>query len=334
MILSPINLINFCLLLVTTIFMFVRSSWLGVWTIIEFNIFRFLPLILVSSISYEEEGVVKYFITQIIASILILWSYIIIIINLEINIIKFIMVTSLLIKIGSFPCYSWYPSVIKSINWFNCIILSTLQKTGPCLLLFIYLNTNMYILIFIRLSNVFIGGLFGLFQTDLRSLLAYSSISHVGWITASYSLRFKLISVIYFIFYLLLRIPIFLIFIVRGAYTLANIIYFNKDLLINMIIVFTMLLSLRGIPPLTGFIPKLITLLFIIKVSILFSILLVIISIFSIYIYLRILFSLLFFYFKQYFLKDILNYKLIITIIITIIYLPVIILIYAMTIFN
>lgn len=334
MILSPINIINFCLLFITTLFIIISSSWLGVWVIIEFNIFSFIPLILISSIYCEEEGVVKYFITQIIASILLLWRYIIIIVKLEINMFKFFILLALLIKIGSFPCYIWYPNVIKAISWFNCLILRTLQKIGPCLLLLIYFDFNVYIIIIISLINVIVGGGFGLFQIDLRSLLAYSSISHIGWIIASYRVSYKLVSVIYFIFYLLLRLPIFLILLTMGIYLLPNLLYTNKDILINIIRVFFIMLSLSGLPPLTGFFPKLLTLLFISKYSITFSFILVLFSIFSIYIYLSILFSLLFFYFKQYFFKGLLNYKLSISITISILIIPLLIILYAVILLN
>nr|QYK91408.1 NADH dehydrogenase subunit 2 [Haemadipsa tianmushana] len=322
MMLSPINMMNFCLLFITTLFMMISSSWLGVWVMMEFNMFSFIPLMLMSSMYCEEEGVVKYFITQIIASMLLLWSYIMMMVKLEMNMFKFFMLLALLMKIGSFPCYMWYPNVMKAISWFNCLILSTLQKIGPCLLLLIYFDFNVYMMIIISLMNVIVGGGFGLFQIDLRSLLAYSSISHMGWMMASYSVSYKLVSVIYFMFYLLLSLPIFLMLLTMGIYLLPNLLYTNKDMLINMISVFFMMLSLSGLPPLTGFFPKLLTLLFISKYSITFSFMLVLFSIFSMYMYLSILFSLLFFYFKQYFFKGLLNYKLSMSITISMLMMP------------
>nr|YP_010180288.1 NADH dehydrogenase subunit 2 [Haemadipsa crenata]QVD39091.1 NADH dehydrogenase subunit 2 [Haemadipsa crenata] len=322
MMLSPINMMNFCLLFITSMLMLVSSSWLGVWTMMEFNMFSFLPLMLMSSMHYEEEGVVKYFITQIIASMLLLWCYIMLMVSTEFAIMKFIMLLSLLMKIGSFPCYSWYPNVMKSINWLNCMLLSTLQKVGPCLLLLLCLDFNYLLVIIISLINVLLGGIFGLFQIDLRSLLAYSSISHMGWMLASYSIGFKLISIIYFLLYVLLSVPIFMIFLSSGIFLLTNLIYSNKDMMINMISVFIMLLSLSGMPPLTGFFPKLLTLLFISKYSIMASAALVLFSILSMYMYINILFSLLFFYFKQYFMKEVLNLNLLISMSITMMFIP------------
>uniref|UniRef100_UPI0030FECEC4 NADH dehydrogenase subunit 2 n=1 Tax=Haemadipsa hainana TaxID=909595 RepID=UPI0030FECEC4 len=334
MMLSPINLMNFSLMFITVMYMLMSTSWLGVWTMMEFNMFSFLPLMLMSSTYCEEEGVVKYFITQIIASMLLLWGYLMLVMKLNLMPMKFIMLLAMLMKIGSFPCYSWYPTVMSSINWFNCMLLSTLQKIGPCMMMLFYLDFNYFMLMMISLLNVLIGGIYGLIQIELRSLLAYSSISHMGWMMASFSFGHKLISMVYFMFYVLLSIPIFMILSMGGVCFLINLNYSNKDMMVNMISAFIMLVSLSGLPPLTGFLPKLLTLYFISKYSMMYSVLLVLLSIFSVYMYINILFFLLFFYFKQFYFKDLLNLKMVISMTMVMMFVPVMMIFYAMTLFN
>ena len=172
----------------------------------ELNIFSFLPIIIYRS--FHEEGAVKYFVVQALASSIILFSIICNYRNLFNLVISITLLISICIKIGSFPFYSWYPSVIKSINWFGCIILRTWQKLGPLCIIVFYLNKFSFIII-IRILNIIIGGAFGIIQSDLRVLMAYSSISHLGWIIRVLLVN-SLVRIVYFLLYFCLVFPVFL----------------------------------------------------------------------------------------------------------------------------
>lgn len=101
-----------------------------------------------------------------------------------------------------------------------------------------------------------IGALGGLNQTSLRKLIAYSSINHLRWILAAIYRR-NLLWITYFIFYRFLSFTIIFIF---NIFKISHInqlfsLYFNNKSI--KFFIFFNLLSLGGLPPFLGFIPKL-----------------------------------------------------------------------------
>lgn len=70
--------------------------------------------------------------------------------------------------------------VITSLSWGGCLLLSTVQKLPP---LFVLVNQReelgVYIII-LGVLSVLISGVLGYNQRYMRSLMAYSSISHIG----------------------------------------------------------------------------------------------------------------------------------------------------------
>jgi NADH-ubiquinone oxidoreductase chain 2 len=99
----------------------------------------------------------------------------------------------------------------------------------------------------------------GINQSHLRTIIAYSSITHIGWISSILFIIKPILTITYFIFYCAITIPLFLII---RTLRLINRNQFNKLNLMSPLIqllVPLILLSLSGIPPFTGFIPKWIT---------------------------------------------------------------------------
>jgi NADH:ubiquinone oxidoreductase subunit 2 (subunit N) len=100
-----------------------------------------------------------------------------------------------------------------------------------------------------------VGGVGGLNQTQLRPLLGYSSIGHIGWILIGGRCS-KFISVFYFFIYFLIRFCVVWLFFYSSYYSLSarsslfNFSFFGLFLFLGLF------LSLGGVPPLTGFFPK------------------------------------------------------------------------------
>lgn len=218
----------------------------------------FIPLIRGNNNLISTEASLKYFLTQALASAVLLFRIIILIlennlIQINNNFPQIIILSALLLKRGTAPFHFWFPNVIEGLTWINSLVLMTWQKIAP-LILISYIIVKPLILSCIILS-VIIGSLGGLNQTSLRKLMAFSSINHLGWIlTAIYSSEIMWLT--YFIFYSFLSFNLiylfnnFKLFHINQLFSL----FFNSKIL--KFSVFFNFLSLGGLPPFIGFIPK------------------------------------------------------------------------------
>lgn len=161
--------------------------------------------------------------------------------------------SSLLLKSGAAPFHFWFPNVIEGLSWMNALTLITWQKIAP-LILVSYIICSGLIITSIILS-VIVGSLGGLNQTSLRKLIAFSSINHLGWILAAIQAS-ETFWIIYFSFYTFLSFRIIYLF---NTFQLTHInqlftSFFNSKTI--KFILFFNLLSLGGLPPFLGFLPK------------------------------------------------------------------------------
>lgn len=271
-----------------------RPNWLIAWIILEINILRFIPLIIKTKSNQEAEASIKYFLSQALGSILILLGISILYQPIIQSISSWVIIGAIFIKLGIAPCHFWYPSVIASLSWINCLTLSTWQKLAPLSLLIITsykLETRIILTIAARI-NALVGGIIGINQTHLRPLLAYSSIGHIGWITSILSINKISFCIAYFIIYSLIVIPIFIIINIINSKTIKTIYNIFKINTITAIIIAICLLSLAGIPPLRGFIPKLIIIFKLIENNSIILLFLLIGAYINLYYYLNITFNL------------------------------------------
>lgn len=101
--------------------------------------------------------------------------------NYAIYMPRVIFILSMLLKLGIAPFHSWLPHVISSISWTICMILATIQKIAPIRLLVIITPKDFSFLLVISVAaSTIVGGVGGINQTQIRSLIAYSSIGHIG----------------------------------------------------------------------------------------------------------------------------------------------------------
>nr|AMW68047.1 NADH dehydrogenase subunit 2 [Myiodactylus osmyloides] len=234
------------------------NSWLGAWMGLEINLLSFIPLISNLKNQTMTESSLKYFIVQALASAILLFSVLLLSMNsifwVKYNLfLNLILNSSLLLKMGAAPFHSWFPEVMEGLSWVMSFILMTWQKLAPMILIsYCFLYKFIY---FIIILTIIIGSIGGLNQTNLRSLMAYSSINHLGWMLSSLMISL-FYWMIYFIFYTLLSLSIISMF-----YQL-NMFYFNQifsnlnNSPILKFFLFCNFLSLGGLPPFTGFLPK------------------------------------------------------------------------------
>ena len=210
--------------------------------------------------------------------------------TLNISFSNLIITIPLLIKTGAAPMHWWFPRVIEGLSWRNCFILITIQKIAPLILISYIITFNTFF-IFIIISSVLIGTIGGYNQTSIRKILTYSSINHLGWILAAITIAENL-WVLYFLIYSGLTLSI--IWIVNPL----QISFINQTFLINnnnkviKFLLFSSLLSLGGLPPFLGFLPKWIVIQSIVNnSSILIVSTIVVLSLITLYYYLRISYS-------------------------------------------
>lgn len=236
------------------------NSWLSAWIGLEINLLSFIPLIRdYKNNLISREASLKYFLTQALASVILLISSLLIILKIKLNLLvdnsifNYIIISTLLTKLGAAPFHFWFPRVIEGLNWINSLILITWQKVAPIILLF-YQNCKFIIFRVIILSAL-IGTIGGINQTSLRKILAFSSINHISWILRAlyYS---EILWINYFLIYSFLTFRIIYLFNIFNISYINQLfsLHFNSKLLkFNFIINF---LSLGGLPPFLGFLPK------------------------------------------------------------------------------
>nr|YP_010725866.1 NADH dehydrogenase subunit 2 [Nihonogomphus semanticus]WDY83468.1 NADH dehydrogenase subunit 2 [Nihonogomphus semanticus] len=267
------------------------STWIGTWMGLEMNLLSFIPLMSKNKTPYENESSMKYFLVQAIASILFLLS-ILLASMMDFDYteyMNYLMSSALLMKMGAAPFHFWFPGVMEGLNWMNCLILMTWQKIAPFIILSYKLNMSMFFIAIIILC-VSVGSIGGLNQISLRKLMAYSSISHLGWMISA-----MLIStnywIMYFIIYVLLNTAVTYIFNNQSLFQLSQTYYNNSNTMIKFSM-FISMLSLGGLPPFLGFLPKWIVIQNMVTSNyILLVLIMVMTTLITLYFYLRVMFG-------------------------------------------
>nr|UMI33218.1 NADH dehydrogenase subunit 2 [Dendrolimus punctatus] len=280
------------ILIFSTLISISSNSWFGCWIGLEINLLSFIPLISNSNNLLMSEASLKYFLTQSIASINLLFSILmkmILLKNFDLNNFLSIMInSSLLMKMGSAPFHFWFPNIVEGLSWFNNFILMSWQKITPMILLSYYMNNNF--LLIMMMINIMIGAIGGLNQTSLRKLMAYSSINNLGWMIFAITISENL-WIFYFTTYS------FLISIMIFMFYNLNMFFINQLFINNMksmikINLFINFLSLGGLPPFIGFLPKWIIINFLINNKMfLLSFIFIMMSLIMLFFYIRIIYS-------------------------------------------
>nr|WMQ52322.1 NADH dehydrogenase subunit 2 [Ceutorhynchus albosuturalis] len=236
------------------------NSWLITWVGLEINLMGLMPLMANLNKKYSSEATIKYFLIQVLASSLFLFSSTILstqimAYGLEVNNMdSFMLCSALLLKIGAAPFHFWLPEVMSGSNWKINFIILTWQKVAPMIIIQQTMPNPLYFSIIIIASAIF-SGIQGMNQTNLRKIMAYSSINHSSWMMASIMLSLKL-WICYFTIYSLINAFIFSMLNSANIYTIAQLnsfFMFNKMKKISFLLSF---LNLGGLPPFLGFLPK------------------------------------------------------------------------------
>nr|AOY39370.1 NADH dehydrogenase subunit 2 [Psephenidae sp. BMNH 842687] len=299
------KLIFFMTLISGTLISISSYSWIGTWMGLEINLVSFIPLINNSKNLFSSESSMKYFLVQALASSSFLFSIITLMILNNLNemlilnkSLILIMNSSLLMKMGAAPFHFWFPEIMSKLNWMQSMILLTWQKIAPMvLIMYNFKSTNF--MMFIILMSVTTGSILGLNQTLLQKIMAYSSINHIGWMLSSMFFK-ENIWFIYFIIYSMVTISLIMILMTFNVYHIKQLFMLMNN---NMMLKFSFIinfLSLGGLPPFLGFLPKWIIIQNMIQSKIfLLTFLMIMMALITLFFYLRITFSLILFSYNE-----------------------------------
>nr|QYD01646.1 NADH dehydrogenase subunit II [Poecile hyrcanus]QYD01647.1 NADH dehydrogenase subunit II [Poecile hyrcanus]QYD01648.1 NADH dehydrogenase subunit II [Poecile hyrcanus] len=240
------------------------NHWVMAWTGLEINTLAILPLISKSHHPRAIEAATKYFLVQATASTLVLfasmtnawstgqWD----ITQLTHPVSCMILTSALAMKLGLVPFHFWFPEVLQGSPLITGLLLSTAMKLPPIALLFMTSpSLNPTLLTTMAILSAALGGWMGLNQTQTRKIMAFSSISHLGWMTIILAYNPKL-TLLNFYLYTLITAAVFLTLNAIKALNLPTLMtMWTKTPALNAMLLLT-LLSLAGLPPLTGFLPK------------------------------------------------------------------------------
>nr|WLW10964.1 NADH dehydrogenase subunit 2 [Arboridia sp. 1 NZ-2023a] len=224
------------------------NNWMFIWCGLELSLISFLPL-MINKLITSSESSMKYFLVQSVSSALLILG-LMMMLTLKLN-SDLIILTSILIKMGVAPFHLWLLSVVEGLSLLPMIIMFSLSKITPLMMLS-FITMSVSIIIALTLLT---GALLGLNQSSTRKIITYSSIFNMGLILMS--IKNNLIWSYYlFIYSILLTMMIFMLFKMNMFYlnqmiTSENIISIKMNLWIT-------LLSMGGMPPFMGFSIKLI----------------------------------------------------------------------------
>nr|AEU17965.1 NADH dehydrogenase subunit 2 [Gekko coi] len=250
-------------LAMSTIITMSSHHWLMAWLGLELNTLSILPIIMKSHHPRAVEATTKYFLIQATAAALILfastmnawqtghWTI------LETSAPTTTIITiAILMKLGLAPTHAWYPEVLQGSTLNTAMIISTWQKLAPLTLLYL-MNNNLptNIIFTLGLTSTIMAGWTGLNQTQTRKIMAYSSIAHMGWLSTILTLNLN-IATMTLIIYIIMTMTMFMMLNVMTTKTLINLgMMWSQSPPLTTMMMLT-LMSLGGLPPLTGFAPK------------------------------------------------------------------------------
>nr|QKI84831.1 NADH dehydrogenase subunit 2 [Aspidoscelis gularis] len=240
------------------------NHWLLAWLGLEINMMAIVPMISKTHHPRATEATIKYFLAQTGASLLMLfasstnawytgtWD----ITQLTNPTSCTTLTIALCMKIGLAPMHLWLPEVMQGTTLKMALTIATWQKLAPMSLILMTSNSHSKLLLMLMATlSIIMGGWGGLNQTQLRKIMAYSSIANMGWMMIILQQAPKL-TTFTLLLYIMMTTTMFMTLTPQKTKTIKTI--GTTWTLSPSLTIITMLTltSLGGLPPMTGFMPK------------------------------------------------------------------------------
>ena len=193
-------------------------------------------------------------------------------ISLGLQFAAVLILSGLAFKISAVPFHMWTPDVYEGIPMPLTGFFAALPKLAAVLMVYRLIlgpfaplaTTFSGPLIILSIASCFFGSIAGVYQAQLKRLVAYSSISHVGFILLGL-IAHSTIGVQGALFYLgvyfLMTIALFTCLLClkregRSVQSIADLRGLNQEHPLMAAVIALILFSMAGIPPLAGFFGK------------------------------------------------------------------------------
>eukprot|EP01116_Phalansterium_solitarium_P017657 TRINITY_DN43_c0_g6_i3.p4 TRINITY_DN43_c0_g6~~TRINITY_DN43_c0_g6_i3.p4 ORF type:complete len:499 (+),score=-105.15 TRINITY_DN43_c0_g6_i3:8662-10158(+) len=185
-----------------------------------------------------------------------------------------LLISGLLFKLSSAPFHSWVPDVYEGSSTIVTAFFALVPKFSIFGFMFFFIYDFFFqfgamfwfpVLFTSGVLSLYFGTFGALFQSSIKRFLAYSTISHVGFILLSISEGTNtgaIAAFVYLVVYLFINIVFFGVLIgVRRGYgrkmeNLSDLCYLQRSYPLVSVILAVNLFSVAGIPPLAGFFSK------------------------------------------------------------------------------
>nr|YP_011010680.1 NADH dehydrogenase subunit 2 [Halobates matsumurai]WPW47360.1 NADH dehydrogenase subunit 2 [Halobates matsumurai] len=244
--------------IMSTLLVLSSENWFSMWMGLEINMLSFIPLMEEEKNMMSSESKMIYFIIQSMASMMFLFMItanpLIMINENMINYMPMSIITmSMSMKMGMAPMHLWFINIMKKLKWNNCMMLMTWQSIAP---MYVLSNTNNNILMIniLAICSALIGAIGGINQTSTKKIMAYSSVNHLGWIATCITYDNET-WMKYLIIYSMM-ILILTEMLKKKSINFINQMNTNMKTKTEKMNIIIMMLSLGGLPPFLGFLPK------------------------------------------------------------------------------
>ena len=197
----------------------------------------------------------------------------------DVSLVKFALVfilISLLFKLAIAPFHTWAPDVYEGSPSASTFFFAVVPKIAIFVLLlriyyfsfFSFFDSWRYFVVIVTVLSIVVGSFGGLEQRKLKSLLVYSSISHMGYALIAFnSGTFESVQMLfcYLVVYSFSGLCIWSIFVLtrlknnhlqKQNKDLTDLVLLGKSNYMLAIFFTTVLFSVAGFPPMIGFLVK------------------------------------------------------------------------------